>query len=540
MAPYRTTEREEAAEAPRDQGIVGDVIAQFADPLAFYRELVQNAIDAGSPAVHVSLAYDAGHVVVRVADRGGGMTRDILENQLLVLFRSTKEKDPTKIGKFGIGFTSVLATNPVLVVVSTVRDGKRLALHLRPDLTYELFDGGNATQAGTVVELELRITAEEAAAYARRSYEALEKWCRHAEVPVQFEANVPGLTTPLLGRIDRPFALDNALLEISATSPDDQLRVVVGIERDPRSYVGFFNRGLTLYETSTGLVGPLLSAKLKGGGLGHTLSRDNVRRDQHYDAALAFARELARTELPRIASTEQRAAAEAGDALRYAELAQALLATGLETSIDKWWVPLAVPTAGLRAMRVGEMPRPLRSVAQPTKLATAFAAANVPVALLPPDLTARLGAESLAEAFVRVEPIEPTPHDLTLVGELQQILEVCKRAPTRIELAELEGVHDTSLAISGGRQAARLLGDGDYVLARDAASQSPLGKFSRGTLVLNVRHALVVAARRSADPRVAASHLARVLLCGYGLLDAKRSERILARGLAALGIGGGT
>ena len=52
---------------------------------------------------------------VAVRDRGEGMTRDIIENQLLVLFRSTKEKDDTKIGKFGIGFASVLAPDPEVV-----------------------------------------------------------------------------------------------------------------------------------------------------------------------------------------------------------------------------------------------------------------------------------------------------------------------------------------------------------------------------------------------------------------------------------------
>jgi molecular chaperone HtpG len=58
VAPYRTVSQDEHAEAPRDAGIVGDIIAQFADPLAFYRELVQNAIDADSPTIEVELVYD--------------------------------------------------------------------------------------------------------------------------------------------------------------------------------------------------------------------------------------------------------------------------------------------------------------------------------------------------------------------------------------------------------------------------------------------------------------------------------------------------
>jgi len=56
---------DEAPEAPRNAGIVGDVIAQFADPNAFDRELVQNSHHAAEQVMHVT-----------VRDRGGGMTRD--------------------------------------------------------------------------------------------------------------------------------------------------------------------------------------------------------------------------------------------------------------------------------------------------------------------------------------------------------------------------------------------------------------------------------------------------------------------------------
>ena len=182
MGPYRTEERDERAVAPRDPGIVGDVIAQFADPYAFFRELVQNAIDAGTETVEVRLEHDAGAGLVRasVRDRGEGMTRDVVENQLLVLFRSTKERDDTKIGKFGIGFASVLAPSPQVVVVQTARAGRRLTLHLHPDLTYQLFDGGAATQTGTTVQLELAMPAVQAVEFAERSRAALVRWCRHA------------------------------------------------------------------------------------------------------------------------------------------------------------------------------------------------------------------------------------------------------------------------------------------------------------------------------------------------------------------------
>ena len=133
--PYRSADVESLREAPRDPGIVGDIISQFADPNAFYRELIQNSIDAGSPSIEIRLDYDDGAQLMRatVKDRGEGMSRDVIENQLLVLFRSTKEHDRTKIGKFGIGFASVLAPDPDLVIIETVRDGQRLTVHLNRD-----------------------------------------------------------------------------------------------------------------------------------------------------------------------------------------------------------------------------------------------------------------------------------------------------------------------------------------------------------------------------------------------------------------------
>ena len=98
MDPYRSGPVEERASAAGDQGIVGDVIGQIADRYAFLRELVQNAIDAGTETVEVRLEHDGEIMHASVRDRGEGMTREIVEDQLLVLFRSTKESDRSKIG----------------------------------------------------------------------------------------------------------------------------------------------------------------------------------------------------------------------------------------------------------------------------------------------------------------------------------------------------------------------------------------------------------------------------------------------------------
>ena len=66
------------------------------------------------------------------------MDRATIEGYLLTLFRSSKEQDLTKIGKFGIGFVSLFAVEPELVVVDTARDGVHHRVIFDSDYTYTL------------------------------------------------------------------------------------------------------------------------------------------------------------------------------------------------------------------------------------------------------------------------------------------------------------------------------------------------------------------------------------------------------------------
>ena len=334
--PYRTNPVDEVSDAPRDAGIVGDVIAQFADPHAFYRELVQNSIDAGSPSIANAIDYDADAQLARIAvrDRGEGMTREIIEDQLCVLFRSTKERDHSKIGKFGIGFASVLAPDPEVVVVDTVRDGKRLTLHLHRDLSYELFDTGAATLAGTTVTLEIAMAADAFEAFAAKSSTALVRWCRHATVPIEL-AVTRGDAEPLRARIDRPLAIDGAIVTVRGEREGGELVAIAAITADGAPYCGFFNPGLTLHESYDELVGRV-AIKIQDSRLGHTLSRDNVRRDAAFDEAIAFARELATTALPAAIARDLRAAAEADDRARHRAIAGATVQCRVQLAPRDW------------------------------------------------------------------------------------------------------------------------------------------------------------------------------------------------------------
>ena len=80
--PYRKRDIEERGEPTGGEGIVGDLVRQFADPYAFFRELVQNAIDAlrdiDRPRIEVRVDVVDGRARVRVHDNGAGIAPDDL------------------------------------------------------------------------------------------------------------------------------------------------------------------------------------------------------------------------------------------------------------------------------------------------------------------------------------------------------------------------------------------------------------------------------------------------------------------------------
>lgn len=539
----------ERAEAPRSPGIVGEIIGQFADRFAFLRELVQNAIDAGTASVEVRLEHDAGSGLMKVSvrDQGEGMTREIVEGQLLVLFRSTKEKDDSKIGKFGIGFASVLAPRPSVVVVQTARAGQRLTLHLHPDLTYQLFEAGPATKTGTSVSLELAMGQTEADGFAKRCREALEKWCRHALVPIHFVAEVPEAGLSLAERIDRPLGLEGALLEVRGECDGGKLVAVVGIGREGSEGEGaFFNQGLLLQRTERPLLGRIWF-QIQDARLGHTLSREDVRRDEHYDRALAFARRLVEEQLTAKARAELERAAEEDSAARFHALAAAIEEAELPMREGDWRLRLVETLGGRRSLSLAAVSKRLWWSKERSAASRLLARANIPVAMFEHGLpvharmTARIAERGVRELWeveaqlTLVEAVAEEENDAALLGELAEIFAAVIRAPSALVLAKVSGALGVQPVVSGHRDDAVCAENGRYALDLATARRNPFKLLRTLPLILSAEHALVKAARRG-DPRMGAAHLARIVLRHYGLLDAERSAVIFERTLAKLGV----
>lgn len=291
---------------------LSNLVRQFARPLDFLRELVQNAIDAGSPrvAVWVDFTPDAGATTgvleVHVDDWGDGMDRHIIDTQLTRLFSSSKEGDLTKIGKFGIGFTSIFAVRPDAVLVRTSRNGEGWEVLFHADRTYEIHLHDDPL-TGTRITLVKRMEAARVDGWVDEARSVLLRWCEHSRVPVTFSDRrrvavaVPEASSdpfaafadptgaPEVEVLSCPLALDGAALQVHYEA--DGVEVLVGYGAEP--LVGFYNSGLTLVRGQRAdVLGAYLERlghlqlKVRYDRLEHTLTRDNVLRDVHWARAM--------------------------------------------------------------------------------------------------------------------------------------------------------------------------------------------------------------------------------------------------------------
>lgn len=263
--------------------IINEVVHQFADPNAFFRELVQNAIDAGSREIDISLSHDGTHARIVVEDFGEGMTREIVETKLTRLFASSKDNDFTKIGRFGIGFASVFAIAPELVVVDTARAGEQWRVLFFPDRTWEL-NVLDEPLEGTRITILKPMTVEAWEAFRVDAARVISFWCRFARVPVYLDGE----------DVRAPFEVD---APVTVRVEREDTVVVAGFVKAPDALNGYYNRGLTLMESASSRW-PHMAFRIDSRYLEHTLTRDRVREDKHWARVVAILDEVYNDVLP--------------------------------------------------------------------------------------------------------------------------------------------------------------------------------------------------------------------------------------------------
>lgn len=275
--------------APETHDALDNLVNQFSDPMSFFRELIQNSLDAGTPEIEVDFEYEPGKgdqtgvMIVHVNDFGEGMTREIIDTKLTRLFSSSKDGDFTKIGRFGIGFVSVFAINPDAVCVDTSRGGETWRVLFKRDRTFVRIALDKPVD-GTKIRILKTATPEEYDAFIARAREVVSYWCRHTRTEILFQGEP----------VNQPFALD---LPCTASHEEEGTRVIVGYQADPAGWFGFYNKGLTLHE-GTGEFWPHIAFKVDSRYLEHTLTRDNVLRDDNFSKALQIVGRLLGDRLP--------------------------------------------------------------------------------------------------------------------------------------------------------------------------------------------------------------------------------------------------
>jgi hypothetical protein len=328
---------------------VGDalesIVHQFADPWAFLRELVQNAIDAGSEEIAVRIDHDAAReaMVIEVVDFGEGMTREIIDTRLTRLFSSAKDGDYTKIGRFGIGFVSVFAIDPEVVCVDTGRTGEWWRVVFRRDRTFERIRLHEPVE-GTTVRLYKRAGAAEVDEARGRARATLGYWCKHARVELRLDGEV----------VSGPMDLDGLC---KVEHQEQGTTLVMALVEERAALRGYYHAGLTLHEERDESL-PHVAFKLDSRFLEHTLTRDNVIRDDNYAKAMAIVGAVARTRLVAelFAALERLASGGEGSASERALLYRSAAAQlGAGAPEQGWLARAIVPMLGGPPASIAEL-----------------------------------------------------------------------------------------------------------------------------------------------------------------------------------------
>lgn len=534
--PYRSGDRGRPEEVEGDGGLIDDIAKQFTDPMAFYRELVQNALDAGTTEIRVAIAYLSadGVAEVRVRDEGCGMNREVLQDQLLVLFRSSKEGRSDAIGKFGIGFISVLAVSPEVVVVTTSEGkGESFRASLFPDRTWEIRAGGDAP-AGTTVNLRVPLAPDQLDDFVRRSRDALRLWCRHSAAPIYFGATRDGEPLGDELRIDEPLSIE---APFSVSVRRGQTAIAVGLADHGQPRGEFYNRGLLLKSLVGAEVedltrGQRWSFAVQDPDLEHTLSREDVRRDTAFVRVVEEVRRVATETLPERAVqklAELAAAPSTENRRSYTKVLFGLKRSGLRYALDA----VTVPTIGHRGEQTTQTAGELRRVRQVVFADSDEALHRVmrrqETALIDPDacgagapmrrawanfLTtdlrlSQLGRASQFTLIARRARGDVSPAEGTLLEHVVEALSGSPRAIRGAGLTRLFGGGAQRLAVRAD------LDEGHTVEPAEELGTWPRLRLRKPTILLNADHALWRAAT-TADPLRGAMVLARALLTSFG------------------------
>ena len=270
-------ERHDGRQDLQDQTALRELIhsivtTQFEHPQYFIREAVQNADGASREKAknRIDIYLDSEQHLVRVEDRGRGMTPEVMDGVFFNLYASLNEALDHAAGKFGIGAVSFFGLGHEYVMVDSlpragegerVGEGGRIVVDV--DLNRdERFTPSHRTEPGTTLEIKLKSDAD---IDFNRIVQILRRDCAYIETPLYLHT---GGTTEQLNRELTPSASSHS---ISFEEPSVQGHVVPAQEGE----LALLSHRIRLQSVPT----QGYSGVVNCSGLDTTFSRDTVADD---------------------------------------------------------------------------------------------------------------------------------------------------------------------------------------------------------------------------------------------------------------------
>ncbi len=274
--------------------IVAGLSKQFANPEDCLRELVQNAVDADSPQVNITYAHSQldetnAKLEVTVEDFGTGMTHKHRDDFFLTLFRSSKEDDDSKIGKYGIGISSVFALGLDEFITEScglnpkTKEHESWRLHIK-DISSEpcyAFSDGNQRK-GTKITLVRTVNKDNLETHIAKVQERVAYFCERLSVPIYVQGVM----------INKPFDIDTRM-KVSGTGNGFEFVMGVGNAGGPiyelSNHRLLLERGTYYFweferDDDFDLGDSKVAVLVSSSGFRHTPARDKVIRGKYFDS----------------------------------------------------------------------------------------------------------------------------------------------------------------------------------------------------------------------------------------------------------------
>ncbi len=256
--------------------VLENLITQFERPTQYVRELVQNSIDANTSQINFDYAYDPDQKLSQlvITDDGEGMNYNEIKKYLLNLFESSKYQDRSKIGKFGIGFVSLFAIDPELVVVETTKDNKTYSVFLdspRKGAGGKIVEHKKSNKhSGTQIRIFKKQTEHSFKNLSKDTLNELNYSCLHIKKPLFFNDE----------KLNKEFELENA--HTTVRFGNRGIEGVIGLVPQGEETYRLYNNRL-LIKDGKRLQDYGLSYIVSSKDLSPNLSRNDLIQDPRYN-----------------------------------------------------------------------------------------------------------------------------------------------------------------------------------------------------------------------------------------------------------------